>query len=1680
MAEPFEQIDFQTAQEAYPAAPMQTVSIDTTSAPVEQKVSIDTGATGRDGIPVSQETAARRAKKFAFGIPSLDKRYQEINERIRAGDEDKIRREIAAEIDFRKQEELSQNLLKVSREMQRPLKPYEVEHVTKLIKAAQYPTDPDIVMEAEYSKQWIRTLDDINQDRPDTLANELKAADPEAYERVKEQFGSRVLQQIEFLTTLEENVKEEISRQSWPGYGADWLKSAVPFYTSAKLRGGKADEVNLTRGGALEARAKYYLRLPLPQMKTELLNDVNQLKQDNPQAALELVEAVKGLSTAGSYLHSVGEGLLDPLSIPGGGWAVKKGLNISGLIKHTARASTDLVNAATVAPASKAAAAEGAGNLAESAVQKVLENSTSRATGQRQLSEEIIEDLPRTLRQDLADAVVQPGRFNRELTVRLTQSMDNLIARLMPALMDFQRVNRVVGLENPEMVKAIQTGIRDEFPGIQQDILNISEPYKLKATNTLHVDVDIGNMGATLFSQPKYADNYAKHYGLTKYQVVPQGDGFFIRIQKNVRETDDYTRDYIAKTASTKDPEKFMNSIFGFLRNPDENLSVAQRENRKIAVYTPPGFLEMAREEFKYISKLSKGLTAGKRERYDSLQRVIKLGRDLPDPDNNNLPGYFFKSAGEVEDAYMRHIGRLPDLQELEAYFAYKRLAEMDRIFRNINVFRNKARLGVEQFQITLRTDGPENILSGWVDAVRMNNFPGGATGDRVAILGTKAGDTKIYSIGEIPEVLLNGTKGGKASAPKTGLKEAIKNGEGVMLELYAPHEKPLQRLGQLFEGDQPRYVYVPHAEMRPIPWEQVPRRGGGHFEPEYDFYIKQPNITMVGKGKYLRYLYNGDNTVMPIAIRAMGAQAAESLDAVRELLRKASLHKSGTKEYKDFIGQAKTLTENTLPIEFKELRSWFQPSKDPTTGNIIPPRLNLSERIQVIRANASTATESNELKQKYGALFRDGTKEGNMSRMHQVQFTGERDLFELKTLNNVGSQANPIWKYEPAKFIDPIPSMNRALSRIINSTYLDDYKLFSMETWLRNAERYLKVDHVDQLKYAPYAYFNKPDFLADTPTDILNKLTTQWTQIQRLLGTPSKYETAVKSIEQKVADWAYNHGNGARTKALLDTGIISKTLNPFDFLRTVTFHAKLGMGNIGQFMIQNQTYATILGTAGWKYAAPGTHGAYLEFLARVNKNPQILAALDKKASSLNLPGSARWKPGEWLEAYNELRKTGFGLVGGEYALLDTALTPTLVRSRGKVFLDAASFFFREGERNVRHGAWYTAFKEFRDKNPFVKIDDVQRAKILERADILNVNMSRASSSILHTGPASITSQFLSYQLRAAELFWSKRLGETAQERAMARARMMTTYAALYGAPTVAGITGFPISDYFRTKALENNYVVGDNWMTSMFMEGFPAFVAAFVTGGGDIKKGNWYNIGDQYGIQGFEVIREAMRSDKGIFEILGGAAYSTFSGALEATDGFVAAMMSGIRDDDKYFHIRPEHAIDVAKQISSVNRAWQTWQAIDTQKWMSKKGYFLSDQVSPWSAAFMAVTGLRPQSDTDTNLMALDITARRDKDKYVRNQFIREYRRALKALDDGNETLHKTFMTNAFAFLHIGGYPEEKFDEVISQATKDWEPMTNRVKWDFYIKTAPRDGQDAATDAWIRSRKIQDQRGER
>lgn len=1707
---------------------MEPLALTTTEDPNQEPLDVGIETTSP---AVSPEVVESRSQKFKYGLGDLLKKTKdEIYGDIAQGNEFTLREQAASEVDVRKRQSYEKLIVEVANRKGSDLSNEEKHGLASLVMEMNQKTDPHTVLETAYGKQFIAQLDrGAAGARGNNVLDEAIMQDPEAVAKIMNDHGTMITKN-QIIDTMLEDVRDEVKNQGWLPWGADMVKSLIPGYSDYMMRGNVREVgifAGLGAGNNLEEQRRFLLRNDPETLRTRLKEIVDNLRSSDPSSAVLFLEYMRGVSADDTTLKNLQlpfEVGTTTAAVKGAKAAARYIKGATTAVKDVEKAAQDMTRAATDPAATKSTIEAAAGDLTESAVTRATTDAIAELNNATPATKKGIEALSTTYRADIENVRANPGHLGQDIVNRIAESSNNIYRQLVDAVVNTQKIERLPEvLANETTVRAVVESIKGTYHGLRNTVLDVSKPYKEPLSTNYLIDLYVGNSDGTYFKNRKVAENFIETYGLkgdigqgadSKFtkpnvelkkiekniasaqkiiereeakltnpsldekarakateqvetareyifdqiaakdtwnaakqtaKVEQQGLGYYIKITKPIDETQPVIRQALAQTRDTKIPDspigQFLNNWLGKIRTPEEVLSKAERQNRLIATYAPSEYFEVMVNNAKEIQKLQAGRFSRGRKRWKEWQEGLERAQELPDPNvpGPNNKGYFFNDPAEMDHYWQQWFHRLPDEVETAAYFEFKRGMEIDRIFRNITVHRDLQRIGSETVRIVSRNADGTNAFSPEFPGIVRKKLPGAE--DNILVMGGKLGDEKVLPLER------------QTTAWKKERQDEIDKGTLQLIEVSAPALKPLNGFGNIVDK-RVRYVLAPATETRPLDWNHIPRRGGGHIQYDHDWYIKQAKIKHDDVGN--RFWYEGDTTIMAIMNGDVGKNVALHLDKVRQLMKEKNF--TAAKEYNN----------QNLHVDWDEVERWFIGGKN-ADGKFEPARLDLDEEIRLVPRNRKIVDIDNSLRSKY-VNFKDGTREGS-ALQNNVEFTAERDSYTLLQAELIGSKNNPIINISSAQSVDPITTMNRGLERIARSNFMDDYKTMAVEHWLRQAAPYLDVKSESELYGSAHYYFNEGKFRVGVDAGIQARLEASKYHTQQLVGQPSLVDGLLHSASQKMSDMAVS-AIGPKGQILTPRAALPFLRDPFKYLRSIAFDVKLGLFNIPQLIVQMGNYSNILGIAGYKYAGPGTLGAQLHFFTNLNKHPNIINHLDNLATKMKLPGSSHWKPGEFKEAWEELSKTGFGNVKGEYAALDNPTSNKVVSTGFNDFLEWGRTPFKLGEVNSRYGAWYTAFKEFRDANPTGRITQADRATILQRADLLNVNMSRASSSMLNKGVWSVPTQFYSYQMRLLELFFGSRLTK------VERARMFGTNAILYGIPMATGLTGLPIADKIREMAMEEGYVVGDNYLKSMLMEGVPSALGAIITGEGDPQAGTWYDVGPRFGTKGVEFLGGLTKTDKGYLDMLGGPVYSIIKGTIAQTDGFARAMISMAKRDGEVFPFVVEDLVDVLKEITSVNTAYRDIAIMSAGRFVSKNDAYLADATG-WNAIIATTVGLKDQNINDIQTMRNSLRKQADYEQEIENKFRQEFRRGALAQKD-NPEMAKKFFTRASRWLDIGNFREDRISGLVSRAISDNQSILEKLNFDFYLRKAPDAQTQERYDAMKRTMQIQDKkRGE-
>lgn len=1140
--------------------------------------------------------------------------------------------------------------------------------------------------------------------------------------------------------------------------------------------------------------------------------------------------------------------------------------------------------------------------------------------------------------------------------------------------------------------------------------------------------------------------------GTHEVRVEQQGAGFYVVHRMPVNETRPEVREALLATNESKTPMSMINAFGGWLgalRTPEDTLARNNLIARKIATFVPSNYINLIKDTAKEINALKgKWYEVGTKRRqvWNDWKTVMEFAKKVPHPETGDLGKVAFRSPGELADMYQQKLNRLPSPAEVQASFAYKTQEEMMDAFNHIREFNRQTRLGAQTWDFKVgdiaretnrgKEGGAYPYITISTNGTPLHEIPGSGN---VLVLGLRETDERVI-------------KAESLSRMKQGvnIEADIKAGKGTLVRLTNPEEFPFRRLSTV--GDKVvDYVYVgasdsgrPLAVRRDLDWKQL--KVGRIPDYDYDHYVAQAIIHKDGVSD--RNIYLGDRTVAAFNIGAMSRDVANKLDTIREFLKKGDVN--GARNFHSTSG---------LEQGFDEIHGWFKPDLT-TEGLPIGPKLNLDAPIMSVQHGKRTLDTTKALHKQFADL-----KDYTEVRYGQ-HFDDRKDPFDIFTYRNEGTKAAPLYKNSPVKYIDPITSMNRAMSRAINGMFLDDYKVMSIEHWIQEAKPWLTVKDQDLASSPQYWFYTSAaenHWLPATPANVKNNLMTAHMQIRQFLGIQDKMDTWLHQAAQMMSDALYGY---KPEWALAPSYALPMLRDPFAFVRSIGFHAKMGLFAIPQLLVQASTFSAIYGIAGPEAATHGTKAALFHAWTRLNKSPEILEHLDGLASNNVLPRG--WLKGQWKEAHDLLTRTGFENVAGEHIFRDSTAYYDFFGSKLQGFMNAGTYFFREGERQVRTAAFYTAYREIRNELKTTgPLTAAQERAVLQRADLLSINMSRASASLVNKGVFSIPMQFQSYALHMGELVFGSRLTN------IEKARLFAINGTLFGVPVAFGISGLPLGDVIRKTAIDNGYVPGspqNSYLNSAITEGLPALMLNLMTG-------QTYNVGERYGQTGVPVLRDLLRSDKTFWDVVGGAPYSILSNIFGSVDPFTQMALDGIRGDGK-FKLKAEDFADAFREITSANASLRLYAAMNSHKWLTKNEGYISDVTTP-NAVFMTLTGLGPQELSDLQLKGWTKDQEKEAQKLGIQKFVKEMRRGFQAQDANNVGQAQDYFNRAWSWLRVSGFPEDRYTEAMAIATRDWESIINRSNYEYYMKHVPTYRQGTADKAYVETLKTEQNQGQ-
>jgi len=836
----------------------------------------------------------------------------------------------------------------------------------------------------------------------------------------------------------------------------------------------------------------------------------------------------------------------------------------------------------------------------------------------------------------------------------------------------------------------------------------------------------------------------------------------------------------------------------------------------------------------------------------------------------------------------------------------------------------------------------------------------------------------------------------------KEDLLEAARIRGMSFIQVANPWQRPL--MDATGQKGLIHFIATKDFESERLPLQQVLRDPGGHMISDYKFFVKQPKY-MWANGKRA---YFGD-TSLQAATTAKEAQAiADHYEKARELYNAKDIQ--GFNRYvSTYIGD-----EKQLMADFE-------------TG-----RLNPEAPISVTGKGVDTISHPT-IRNFFGRTFEDTRQnQYNLTRDVFKEYLGERSTSGVPT----GVESNPLYRLDTHRYVDPLRTLNRAANSLARNKFLEDFRIKSADHFVESYASVLKRP-IEELRQNPVqALLDKNPFNEKVPgkDPTLRNAKLYQKSYQQLIGARgNEVNNFMNRMKDKLFTYLYDRGN-EKLALTLDEKYFPYIQDPVQLFKSAAFHLRISMFNPVQYFKQLNTLVNIAGIVG-PVKAMKAFPMYPVIRTLIASN-ESEAAINYAAS---LSRKFGWKEADFKEMYQAYKRSELNKVEGEHSYRDDLREPTIFQGKIGSLLDKSSIFFREGERGSRIVGFAAAYDEWKKANPYGKLDDRALGTILSRQETLNGSMTRASSATLQSaagGLASVPLQFQVYPIRIMEQFLSKRL-TTAE-----KLRLFGTYATVYGVP--GAIAATPLGLYPWYEDIRKDTIANGGTYPSVVDQALERGIPELLH---NVIFGSETDFSTSHGPQGLHVLKDIW-SDKGWLDIMLGASGGTMSQVLSTTAPLLKDLGSIVSGDGS-LKVTGQDFIDVLRNIGTVNQAFRAYYGVTVSKYINRNQNIVSD-VTPWEGIFGAITGVNPQTQTDTYMSIEMLKSAKDAKDYAKQQFIKYIRRGIQSDSDADRM---NYFKQANVWWVAGDFQMYEASDLLSQAANGYESMFSSVNQQLILK---------------------------
>lgn len=1163
--------------------------------------------------------------------------------------------------------------------------------------------------------------------------------------------------------------------------------------------------------------------------------------------------------------------------------------------------------------------------------------------------------------------------------------------------------------------------------------------YTLRTDPLANVDYVVLQLGTTrgeMFASKEAAENQAKNfYKISDYRIRSQGDKYYIEIQKAIDETAVSVRNMLQSVTVDTTPTQYFGTIMG-------------GQSPRSARYLMPENIAMDRQTatlgasaLHKVQSLIKDKTIGvlRKEERKNLVQFADSQRRYVDPVNKQV-GRFSTDQPGFEIAWKDMHGKYPTERETYAYWSYVRDYNMDLVMRNFTNVKEKMRMGSEMFDV------PINGVKGkpWLEGKLIDRLP-----------------PRAEEFDYIGALIVDGKEGAAGTHRNlkfitTGVEQKLLD-EGYKIIQLSPYAvgklRKAEHLKDILPDRDITYMFVKQYDSAPLEWMQIPSRPGGHIAHVYNYYVRVPEVKNVRQGKHVYY---GDNNLAGFMDEASAIRFTEAYNTAIDLLAK---HRTGLVRITQ--DQIEQYLQRHLPAEWdwKTFNNLFDKSK----GGIY----NLETKALMTRRDASSF-DSGLLK--YEGLVNASDNPHNLyNNSITLKYALERGQ-TLDTVERVGSVEAPTWRFKEAPLMDVNQTLERAGQNLMRGRYMDDLKIKSTEHFIAEFGDLIDAP-IEVVRANPFQHIFDPVWRTDADVAKVAAAKNFRRATLELLGHQPEFAKLTGWVKERIANDFVHNVFGEKAFSIAEPWLLHR-LHPIDRMKSLVFYEKMGLWNPLQLFRQAHIVAHTAFVSGnpASFARGYSAGMYSQALGFSDnvamrgyisqqfndfiKQPMKEFVTEPVGKKFVKTG---WEDHHFIEAHEGLKRSGFMNVGREVADIGDLMTAKLGSTTG--VMDNSLMAYKRGEQIGRRTGWFVAYDEWRMANPAAVFDNVAQRSVLDRANLLTLDMIQASNSNFQKGVFAVPSQFMPFQIRLWEQMVSGSFGGPSRLTPAEKARVFLYNSAWYGVPTGLGIMtlGVPMkelmhrnylaNDQLRTKDFEQGLDPNESAATQIFWNGLGGFMSKLIMGG------NPASYAETFGPGSLTISNDLLSGNKTFYELMLGPTYSASKELVLSGHPIARAVLGSMGYGGGYPLTRDDFRT-LASNVTTLNHAQRTITLLNTGEYMSKNRLPV-DKLNTWESYVYAMTGMAPQRITD-----LQRITQNNKDmKAVKDYFEKEYSdniaKAYKAIANDDLQLGHTYFTRAYLDTIAGGFT---LDEKIAIQRRHMPKYETQFKaiMDRYAKQSP------------------------